>query len=42
MLANFGTTFTLDQAIHTHIRHGPLATAAPLSSAEAYYKALRL
>lgn len=42
MLAKIGTALMLGQAIHTHIRHGPLATSAPVSNAEAYYTALRL
>lgn len=42
MLASIGTALTLDQAIHTHSRHGPLATSAPASSDEACYTALRL
>lgn len=42
MLANIRTALTLDQAIQTHTRHGPLATSAPVGSAKAYFIALSL
>lgn len=42
MLASIGTALTLDQSIHIHTRHGPLATFAPVSSAEACFIPLSL
>lgn len=42
MLGSIGTGLTPVQAIHIHARYGPLATSAPVSSAEASYIALSL